>query len=140
MITKTQLLVPAALAGLCCFLWSCQNDSQEPSAAERALNELQEKYDELVEDRFGDPVQWAADDIENIGDWDYRVEQLSFSSGEELASQLNEFGNEKWEVIWLERTPDGFLVVMKKPAVSYISRIPLSQLGKFIIPGSEGQE
>ena len=87
-----------------------------------------------------DPVEWAADDIENIGDWDYKVENLAYSSPEDLESKLNEFGNDRWEVIWLERTPNGFLAILKKPSISYLSKIPLSQLGKFVIGGAEAQE
>ena len=121
-------------------LSACQTESQEPSAAQRALDELERKYDELVEDKMDAPVEWAADDLENIGDWEYRVESLSYSSTEDLAFQLNEFGNDKWEVIWFEKTPEGFLVVLKKPSISYLSKIPLSQLGKIVIGGSDGQE
>lgn len=139
MVPRTRLfLVVAAL--VVHVLAACQSESEEPSAARKAFDELQKKYDQLVEEKLEDPVQWAADDIENLGDWDYRVENLSFSSAEDLAEQLNEFGNDRWEVIWLERTPDGFLAVLKKPSVSYLSKIPLSGLGKIVIGGSDGQE
>ena len=140
MITQAKFVLSTACIAVLLGLSSCQNESGEPSAADNALSDLQRKYDELVEDRVGDPVQWAADDFENIGDWDYRVENLPFTSAEDLALRLNEFGDEKWEAIWLERTPEGFLVVLKKPSVSYLSKIPLSQLGKLVIGGAEGQE
>lgn len=118
----------------------CEQPADDTSAARKALEELQQKYDELVEDKFGDPVEWAAEDIENIGDWDYKIENLAFASAEDLESRLNELGNEKWEVIWLERTNDGFLAVLKKPSISYLSKIPLSQIGRYVIGGSEGTE
>ncbi len=121
------------------LLSACQDGTEGPSAAERALDELQRKYDELVEDKLDDPVQWAQDDIENLGDWEYRVEDVPFVTGADFAAQLNEFGNERWEVIWLERGQDGFTVIMKRPAVSILSKIPLSQLGRMFIGGSEGQ-
>ena len=140
MVTKARIPVIAGAALLLQALSACQTESEEPSAAQKALDELGRKYDELVEDKIEDPVQWATDDIENLGDWDYRVENLSFASEQDLADQLNELGNERWEVIWLERTPDGFLVVLKKPSVSYLSKIPLSGLGKIIIGGSDGKE
>ncbi len=140
MISKKRLVAIVALVTLAHALAACQSDPQEPSSARKALDELQAKYDELVKEKLEDPVQWAADDIENLGDWEYRVENLSYSSTEDLAAQLNEFGNEKWEVIWLERTPEGFLAVLKKPSVSYLSKIPLSQLGTIVIGGSGGTE
>ena len=118
----------------------CESEQQETSATDRALNELQEKYDELVKGKVDAPVEWASDDLENIGDWEYRVERLSFTSPEGLAEQLNGFGNDRWEVIWLESTPDGFLAVMKKPSISYLSKIPLSELGRFFSIGSDGQQ
>ncbi len=139
MASKAQLGVIASAVLLVHALSACQPESEEPSAARKALDELQEKYDELVEEKLDVPVKWATDDIENLGDWEYRVENLSYSSTDDLAAQLNEFGNEKWELIWIERTPDGLLVVLKKPSVSYLSKIPLSELGKIVI-GGEGSQ
>lgn len=139
MFQLTRLFFPAALI-VFALLSGCETDSQESSAASRALDDLQQKYDELVKDKVDVPVDWAAEDLENIGDWEYRVENLSYSSPEDLASQLNEFGNERWEVIWLERTPGGFLAVLKKPSVSYLSKVPLSEIGKYVIGISDGQE
>ena len=122
------------------LLIACEQPTDDSSAARKALEDLQQKYDELVEDKLGDPVEWAAEDIENIGDWDYKVVNLSFDSPQDLENQLNELGNEKWQVIWLERSPDGFLAVLKKPSISYLSKIPLSQIGRYVIGGSEGTE
>ncbi len=141
--------VIASIALSMLALSACESGAEEPSttpepeersATRKALDELQRKYDELVEDRFKDTVEWATDDIENIGDWEYRVESLTFASTDELADQLNELGNEKWEVIWFEKTPDGFMAVLKRPSISYLSKIPLSQLGRIVVIGSDGQE
>lgn len=137
-MTRTLVFSGMFLIGSC--LTACDSDTQEPSAADRALDELQRQYDELVKDKVDIPVDWAADDLENIGDWEYRVEDLSYSSPEDLASQLNDFGNERWEVIWLERTPDGFLAILKKPSISYLSKIPLSKIGTLVIGASSGEE
>ena len=140
MVLIKRLLLVAVSAVMLNLLAACESESQEPSGVGKALDDLQDKYDELVAEKLKDPVQWAADDIENLGDWDYRVETLSYSSDEDLEAQLNDFGNDKWEVIWLERTPGGFLAVLKKPSVSYLSKIPLSQLGTIVIGGSDSQE
>jgi hypothetical protein len=134
--------VSMLVATLCLVsvLSACENQSQESSAAQRTLDELQTRYDELLKDKVDVPVDWATDDLENIGDWEYRVIRLSYRSPEDLESQLNEFGNDRWEVIWLEEAPDGFLTVLKKPSTSYLSKIPLSELGRFITGGSDGPE
>ena len=112
-------------------------DLSEPGVATGAIEELRQQYDELVRDGFEDPVQWAAEDIENIGDWDYRVVELKETSAAEFEASLNELGNDRWEAFWIERRPNGYLVVMRKPSVSYLSKVPLSQLGRFIVPAPE---
>ena len=121
-------------------LAACETESQEPSAAAKALDDLQAKYDDLVKDKVDVPVDWAAGDLENIGDWEYRVENIAYSSPEDFAAQLNVLGNERWEVIWLDRTPDGFLAVLKKPSISYLSKVPLSEIGKYVIGISDDQQ
>ncbi|RZV38890.1 MAG: hypothetical protein EX272_01495 [Chromatiales bacterium] len=136
-MTRFSLILSlAAVASLA----ACENESQEPSAAAKALDDLQAKYDELVKDKVDVPVDWAAEDLENIGDWEYRVENIPYSSPEDFAAQLNVLGNERWEVIWLERTPDGFLAILKKPSISYLSKVPLSEIGKYVIGISDGQQ
>lgn len=122
------------------LLGACESDSSEPSTAQRALDELQSKYDELLKDKVDVPVDWAAEDLENIGDWEYKVVNLAFRSPEDLQSQLNEFGNERWEVIWLEKSQGGFLAVLKKPSISYLSKIPISQLGRIVIGDPDAQQ
>ncbi len=121
-------------------LSACSESPQEPNAAQRAIDELQQKYDDLLKDKVDMPVDWASEDLENIGDWEYRVENIAFSTADEFANQLNEYGNDRWEVIWLEKTPNGYLAFMKKPSISYLSKIPLSQLGRILMNGTEGSQ
>ncbi len=103
----------------------------EPSVTDRALDGLQRKYDELTGDN--DPVQWASDDIENIGDWEYKVVDLSAMPILEWEATLNELGDERWEVIWIDATGSDRVAILKRPSVSLISKIPLSQLGRLLI-------
>ncbi len=119
---------------------ACGGESDEPSAAEKAVDELQAKYDELSQKEFNDPVKWAAEDLENIGDWEYKVETLPLDSAEEFEAALNELGNDRWEVIWMEKNTVGYTVFLKKPAVSYLNKIPLSSLGRFVIDDSGSEE
>lgn len=119
----------------------CDRDASEPSATDRALNDLQSKYDELVEDKLESPVQWATDDLENIGDWEYRVVELPDADSELLEETLNALGNDRWEVFWIENVRNDYRVILKRPSRSYLSRIPLSQIGRFVIDGtSDGNE
>ena len=123
---------------LCLGAFGCKGEPQEQSAAQRAIDELQAQYDDLLKDKVDVPVDWAAGDLENIGDWEYRVVSLSFTSPADLERQLNEFGNDRWDVIWLEESPQGFLAVLKKPSISYLSKLPLSELTRILTGGSDG--
>jgi len=121
-------------------LAGCGGDPDEPSAADRALDELQSKYDELTTERLDAPVEWASEDLENIGDWDYKVEELAFTSAADLEQALNAFGDERWEVFWIEQHEAGFLVILKRPSISYLSKLPLSQIGRLVIGGSGSED
>lgn len=127
------LLLVFALSGIA----ACGSGSDEPSAADRALQELEEKYEELRQADFGNPKEWAEEDIENIGDWEYRVVEIEMTTPEAFEDELNALGNDRWEVFWVERTTDGYLVMLKKPSISWLSKIPLSQIGRFVVGGSE---
>ena len=117
-------------------LSGCGGETDEQSAADKALEDLQTKYDELTQKAIDNPMQWAADDLENIGDWEYKVEEFSRADPEELEAVLNDLGDERWEVIWIEKNADGYTVFLKKPSVSYLNKIPLSSFGRFIIDDS----
>lgn len=139
MVIRLQLQFVVASAMLLSLLVACDNAERLP-AGKDAFEKLQKKYDELVEEKLDDPVKWAADDLEKIGDWEYRVLNVAFTSPDDLEAELNKLGNERWEAIWMERSTEGFLVVAKKPSVSYLSRVPLSQLGRLVTGDSEGSE
>ena len=76
------------LLGALVLLSGCETESQAPSAAAKALDDLQAKYDELLRDKVDVPVDWAAEDLENIGDWEYRVEKIAYTSPEDFAAQV----------------------------------------------------
>lgn len=126
-----------ALTVACLFIATgCERDATEPSATASALDDLQAKYDELVEDKLESPVQWAADDLENIGDWEYKVVELSGATAASLEATFNELGNDRWEVFWIENERNSYRVMFKRPSRSYLSRIPLTQIGRFVIDGT----
>ena len=136
-----RFVTPATAVIAVFLLAGCNPEPQdEVTGVRKAVENLQQQYDELIAERGGDPVEWAASDLENLGDWEYRIETIRLESEEEFAATLNEFGNDRWEVIWLERTPGGFMIIMKKPSISLLSKIPLSQLGRFVIDGSEDSQ
>ena len=44
-------------------------------------------------------------------------------------------GDERWEIVWIEPGADGRVAILKRPAVSLLSKIPLSQLGRLLMGG-----
>jgi len=42
-------------------------------------------------------------------------------------------------VFWIENSNE-YRIMLKRPSRSYLSRNPLSQIGRFVIGGKDGQE
>lgn len=122
------------------LLTGCGVKLDDRTATEKAIDELQKKYDELVADKLENPVDWAADDLENIGDWEYKVVDMNMDDATAAEEALNTLGDDRWEVFWLERNGGEFRLMLKRPSRSYLSRIPLSQIGRFVIGGPAGEE
>lgn len=63
----------------------------------------------------------ARADLQGIGDWEYRVEALS---GDLEAQQalLNEWGTERWDVIWIKGDGKKMTVYMKRPVRTLTER------------------
>ena len=135
-----RLLTSLAISCLLVLAGCSSGDDEEESTTDKALRELQAKYDELAGDSLDEPVQWASEDIENIGDWEYVVREVPFTSAVDLESELNTLGDDRWELAWMERTDTGFLLILKKPSISWLSKIPLSQIGRLMIGDSDAVE
>jgi hypothetical protein len=129
----------SALIVLALLAASCGRQPGEPSTAERALAELHQQFEELKRRAGDDPVDWAKEDLENIGDWEYRVAELPETGTEELAAALNRLGDERWEAFWVDSSPNGLRIMLKRPAVSYIGRAPFSVIGHAVGEGAEGR-
>lgn len=132
--------IVVGLVGASALLVACAREPGEVPAGEKALAELKEKYSELRDKyeqlaRGEEAVEWAKEDLENIGDWEYRVIVIAGVDDAGLEAQLNELGNERWEAFWLERTGSGLRVMLKRPAISYISKMPFSELGRVVGDG-----
>lgn len=83
----------------------------------------------------GSLAEWLKSDYQNIGDWEYRVIQVSSKESSVLETYLNTEGQERWEVFWVREGAGDFTFFLKRPVRSYIRAIPLSDLLK-LIPGS----
>ena len=125
----------AVLLGVACMFAACDREPGELSRTEQALEELQRFIAEVRERAPEDPVGWAKEDLERYGDWEYRVVTLADLAADALEQELNELGQERWEVFWVERTDHELSLLLKRPAISYLRAVPLSEIG---IPGGDG--
>lgn len=97
-----------------------------------------EELGELLERNPREAMQWAQEDIENLGDWEYRIVELDDTSPDALAAELNALGDERWEAYWVDPGPDGIRIFLKRSSISYLSRVPLSTLAR-LLGGDSGQ-
>jgi len=111
---------------------------QEVSKIESAMNDLQNKYDEIRQRKPSEAIDWAADDLKSIGDWEYKVIELSGLSAQDLEKELNDLGKDRWQVIWIKDTSETSMqVTLKRSTVSYLSKLPLSSIGRMMMNGED---
>ncbi|MDA8775534.1 hypothetical protein N9N13_07380 [Opitutales bacterium] len=94
---------------------------------EKGLKGAKEKYAETVGDGkelTGKSKEWVLKDIENIGDWEYKVESYDPDKTKDLEKKLNELGKERWECFWVESSKKEKVFYFKRTKMSYMSKIP----------------
>jgi len=132
---------------ICLFFTACGSKEDESESAsqevvsklESAMTDLQSKYDDLRNSKPSEALDWAADDLKSIGDWEYKIIEFSALSVQDIEKALNKLGEERWQVFWVkEISADELQFMLKRPTVSYLSKLPLSSLGKMML-GNEGQ-
>ncbi|MGD8339598.1 MAG: hypothetical protein PVH89_02380 [Gammaproteobacteria bacterium] len=113
--------------------------AEDSTAAARAIEELTAAYEALtgmLGESSDEAVERVQSDMENLGDWEYHVVELAVLSTEAVAEELNALGDERWEVFWVEPVPGGVRVYLKRPSVSYLSRVPLTALIRLLAAGA----
>ena len=121
------------LAVISFFVTSCgQTLDDAPEQADQALEELKRYYEEARKKAPEDPIEWAKDDLERFGDWEYRVVSIPMGSSKEIEDRLNELGQDRWEVFWVQEITNALQVFLKRPARSYLRSVPFSDLGKAV--------
>ena len=100
-----------------------------------ALYEEAKKAGETVAE---DVYEWAREDLEAIGDWEYKVKYFPNANHIALEERLNELGMDRWEVVWIDRQGPNLIVTLKRPSRTWLNKLPLGQLIKVAAPGSDG--
>jgi hypothetical protein len=96
-------------------------------AYEKGVKGAKEKYAETVGDGkelTGKSKEWVLKDLENIGDWEYKVESYGPDKTKDIEKKLNELGKERWECFWVESSKKEKVFYFKRTKMSYMSKIP----------------
>ncbi len=72
--------------------------------------------------------EWLAEDIESIGTWEYKTLVMDLADAENIETELNKLGSERWECFWVDRQGERKTFYLKKTRRSFVQQIPLRQL------------
>ena len=97
---------------------------------DKGVKVASEKYSETFVDGknlSGKSKEWLMKDLQNIGDWEYKVESFNFKNPKDLEIRLNQLGAERWQCFWVQGQ-DSPLFYFKRTKLSYLSKIPTGAL------------
>ena len=138
----SKLATPVSIAVLALSLAGSPASAQEPESEDTSLWSqvvaLYEQAKEAGETAADDVYEWAREDLEAIGDWEYKVQYFANPNHIALEKQLNELGTERWEVVWIDRQGPNLIVTLKRPSHTWLNKLPLGQLLKLAAPGGDG--
>ena len=99
---------------------------------DKGVKVASEKYAETFEegkDLSGKSKEWLLKDIQNIGDWEYKIEKFSLKNSKDLEIRLNQLGAERWQCFWVEKGNDNTKnFYFKRTKMSYLTKIPTGAL------------
>lgn len=75
---------------------------------------------------------WLKQDIDNIGDWEYKIVAFEGKAGKEMEKDLNKLGDERWQCFWVEANAKEKVFYFKRTKMSYINKIPAGDLLRII--------
>jgi len=99
---------------------------EEKQASERMSPEKEgmwNRFQEFYQRSSDVGKEWTKEELERIGDWQYRVVTIQDADDEKLEVELNALGEERWEVIWLERIDEKWRLFAKRPKTSTIKSV-----------------
>ncbi|MBW2272442.1 MAG: hypothetical protein JRG96_04165 [Deltaproteobacteria bacterium] len=98
-------------------------------------NELYELLRVRGEEAPGEVSDWAQEDLESIGAWEYKVEPFPPGDPAAIEARMNELGAERWECFSVTPSPTGPVLLFRRPVRSYLGSIPLMELLRLLALG-----
>jgi hypothetical protein len=108
-----------------------EEENEETSYWETIKNKFEELKSDNLE-KSEKAKNWIEEDIQRIGDWEYKVIKMKSSNIEKIEENLNKLGTDRWECFWVEKKKGGNVFYFKKPKISYLQKIPKGDLLKII--------
>jgi hypothetical protein len=132
-------IIPYLSAGMLALLVAVPAAADEEKTAEETVwtqvLALYQQARDTGETVTEDVYEWAREDMQSIGDWEYRVVYLTSPNHIALEKRLNELGTDRWEVVWIDRQGPNLNVTLKRPSRTWLNKLPLGQLLKLAAPG-----
>lgn len=76
--------------------------------------------------------EWLMKDLENMGDWEYKIAAFGGKAPEEMEKELNQLGNERWQCFWVDNAGKEKVFYFKRTKMSFIQKIPAADLLRII--------
>ena len=112
-------------------------DPEADSDVWAEIRTLYEKAKETGEQVPGDVVAWLKQDLDRIGDWEYRLLVVSSLSNDKLEAKLNELGADRWECFAVLHDDGTIRLFLKRPVKSYLKLVPITDLWKLVPSGGD---
>ena len=126
-----------------CLVHSClYGEEEEGSFLDRGKKLLGEKVEsgkkllgekvKANQDIKSQAKEWVKGDVENIGDWEYKIVAFADKAHPELEKELNQLGKSRWQCFWVESTEKNKVFYFKRSKISYIQKMPAGELLEII--------
>lgn len=112
---------------------------EKVESGKKLLDEKVESGKKLLDEKVkgnkdlkGQTKNWVKGDIENIGDWEYKIVAFGDKAHVELEKELNQLGKSRWQCFWVEPTGKDKVFYFKRSKISYMQKMPAGSLLEII--------
>ena len=125
-----------------CFVHSCLQAEEKDQKDEKSLldkgkallDEKVESSKKLLDKKIkgSQAKNWVKGDIENIGDWEYKIVAFADKAHPELENELNQLGESRWQCFWVESSGKNKVFYFKRSKISYMHKMPAGEILEII--------